>query len=595
MKKTLVLLLLCIGTQYSMKAQDLFKVTEKDQDGNWHDSNGNAKIGYINNRISDVNSVLMIDFETQNIASSVTNNQGLPSEIAAKITALTNVLKAQKETLEEIDRIIQSINYTTFSNNPDDLYNKLSQLQILAQRIDNISTIDKDIDDIADNLPDNKNTDGMFSRPYTAAAIVLKREQAKLLDYAKEQGISIKFGAWLITKRDKIPLHIDGFDNIAPQQRYEVERWAVSLTPEQKQELADLQQYAKENRDKGLDVIRDMANYQIRAIKDLAWTQYSAIADQINTEINKLGADPGVQGIVTKAKALSLDIQAFKYEAEKRTAYYKGLQTASGESITDLVSKITSDISYFSTTLGNIQKSASDLKSDINSTAIHLSPNIIATFTTIISGLSANVEKISKLNNTTIKDLIEGRKLDAAALEFSDAVLKLSLADAKKNFEFDLANSGYREEGNRIAFKLSVYEKNNDIAVKEQVREIYLFKVLPHIISTVGIVFADPFTSTAIQTQFQMAPYYNLLFKGWIDKKQRRKSITYNKLLDWGVGLHVSAPDFDKDDVPELGAGVVLTALHDYVQTGVAYNIFTGDPYWFFGLRIPMPTFGTNN
>ncbi|WP_264530045.1 hypothetical protein [Flavobacterium sp. N502540] len=595
MKKTILLLLLSICMSHTMKAQSLFKITEKDQDGNWMDSNGNAKDGYVNNRIADINSILMIDFEIENIISSATKSKSLPDEIATKITALKKVIEDQKETLEEIDYIIKNTNYQEFAENPKDLYDKLSRLQKLAEKVDNISKIDKDIDDIADSLPNNNDTDGMFSRPYAAATIVLKEEQAKLMDYAKEQGIFIKFGAWLITKQDKIPLHIDGFDNIAPQQRYEVERWAISLTAEQKKELTDLQQYAKENRDKGLKAIADLADYQIQAIKKLVWTQYTTIADQINTEVDKLGADPKVQETVAKAKTLSLEIQTFKYEAEKRTAYYKSLGYKQGEAITDLVSKITSDISYFKSTLQSIHKNASDLKATINRTAVHLSPKISATFTTIINDLTTDVKKIDKLNNTTIKDLIEGRKLDAAALEFSDAVLKLSLADAKKNFEFDLANSGYREEGNRIAFKLSVFDKASDIAVKEQVREMYLFKVLPHVISTVGIIFADPFTSTAIRTQFQMAPYYNLLFKGWIDKKQRRKSVTYNKLLDWGVGLHVSAPDFDKDDVPELGAGIVITALHDYVQTGVAYNIFTGDPYWFFGLRIPTPTFGSNN
>ncbi|KOP37802.1 MULTISPECIES: hypothetical protein [unclassified Flavobacterium] len=595
MKKILFLLLLTIGTQYIVKAQDLFKVTEKDQDGNWLDANGNAKTDYINNRIADINSVLMIDIEAENIVSSYANNKGLPQEIATKITALKNVLQTEKDVLEKIDNLINRIDYSSYSKNPEAIHKQLKDLQILAELVDNISLIDKDIDNIADSFYDQTGTDGMFSRSYMAAAVVLKREQAKLFDYAKEEGVSIKFGAWLITKREKIPLHIDGFDNIAPQQQYEVERWAISLTPEQKQELADLQKYAKENRDKGLDLINQMADMQIKAIKDLAWTEYTGIADQIKLEIKKLESDPSVEDIVQKAKTLASDIETFKKDAERRIAYYKNLKFQKGENITDLVSKITSDITYFSTTLETLKKKASDLKSSINRTAINLSPNITNTFSAIIANFTTKIDAINNLNNTTIKDIIEGRKLDAAALEFSNAVLKLSLTEIKKNFEFDLTNAGYREEGNRVALKLSVYDKSSNLEIKTQIREIYLFKVLTHVISTVGIVFADPFTPTAIQTQFQMAPYYNLLFKGWIDKKKRRKSITYNKLLDWGIGLHVSAPDFDKDDVPELGAGIVITALHDYVQSGIAYNIFTGDPYWFFGLRIPMPSFGSNN
>ena len=118
-----------------------------------------------------------------------------------------------------------------------------------------------------------------------------------------------------------------------------------------------------------------------------------------------------------------------------------------------------------------------------------------------------------------------------------------------------------------------------------------MFKVLPHIITTVGVIFADPLANNAVQTQFQMAPAYNVIFKGFCDQGCRRKSVIYNRLFDWGVGLHISAPDFDKDDVPEIAAGVVISSLHDYLQGGFAFNLFTGDPFWFFGLRFPIPSF----
>ena len=106
-----------------------------------------------------------------------------------------------------------------------------------------------------------------------------------------------------------------------------------------------------------------------------------------------------------------------------------------------------------------------------------------------------------------------------------------------------------------------------------------------------GVIFADPLARTNVKTQFQMAPYYNLIFKGLFDQKIRRKSVTYNRILDWGIGLHISAPDFDGDDVPELGTGIVVSVLHDYIQSGIAINVFTGDPYWYFGLRLPIPSF----
>jgi hypothetical protein len=188
-------------------------------------------------------------------------------------------------------------------------------------------------------------------------------------------------------------------------------------------------------------------------------------------------------------------------------------------------------------------------------------------------------------------EIIYGVQLDIAALEFGEEVYKLTLSDLPASVELDLINTGIRSDGDRLVLKMIVADKNSMQSRTLESREIYLFRILPHVITTVGVVFADPLAETEIQAQFQMAPSFNFLFKGLGDQKCRRKSVAYNRLFDWGIGLHLAAPDFDKDDVPEIAAGVVVSTLHDYLQGGFAFNIFTGDPYWFFGLRFPIPSF----
>jgi hypothetical protein len=114
-----------------------------------------------------------------------------------------------------------------------------------------------------------------------------------------------------------------------------------------------------------------------------------------------------------------------------------------------------------------------------------------------------------------------------------------------------------------------------------------MYMVLPHIETKVGIVFNDPLQPNQLQRQFQIAPSYSVLLKG-LCPDSRRKHMIRNTVWDWGIGINISSPDFDKDDVPELGLGFVVSGLRDYLQAGVGYNVFVSKSYWFFGLRLPL-------
>ena len=82
-----------------------------------------------------------------------------------------------------------------------------------------------------------------------------------------------------------------------------------------------------------------------------------------------------------------------------------------------------------------------------------------------------------------------------------------------------------------------------------------------------------------------------MLAKGFFDRRWRQRSSAYHTLVDIGIGLNVCAPDFDRDGIPELGVGLVLSLFRDYVQGGIGYNVFLDKRYGFFGLRLPLPSF----
>ena len=232
-------------------------------------------------------------------------------------------------------------------------------------------------------------------------------------------------------------------------------------------------------------------------------------------------------------------------------------------------------------------KQLSGLSSEVLNSAKNIQEQFIELRDEYVSGFKSFASFVKK----GAEELITGRELDIAALEFGNDVYKLTLSDLPVSVELDLVNTGVRTDGDRLALKMTVSDRSSVQPVVLESRELYLFRVLPHIVTTVGVIFADPLANTAIQTQFQMAPSFNILFKGIGDQGCRRKSVIYNRLLDWGIGLNISAPDFNHDDVPEMTAGIVISGLHDYLQSGFGFNVFTGDPFWFFGLRFPVPSF----
>ena len=113
-----------------------------------------------------------------------------------------------------------------------------------------------------------------------------------------------------------------------------------------------------------------------------------------------------------------------------------------------------------------------------------------------------------------------------------------------------------------------------------------MFRIQAHLETVVGLVFADPLGSSQVTNRFQAGPSYSVLLK-----HGSRRSILRNRLLLVGLGINVAALDFNHDDTPELEPGGVISFLGDYLQAGIGYNIPRDRGYWFFGLRLPLPTF----
>lgn len=582
----------CISTVVSY-AQDnggdenqksVFSILEKDRDGGYQDKDSS----YINNKIVDINSVLQIDLDLGIITSKIEDNTGgLPTGIGEKISKLTIALKERKKVLKTFDSLLNTYDYDEFKKDPKKNEDWAAVMQQSAITVVNLWDVSPFIE---------SGDDGIGSpRPgptYQRAKIELERMTKEVEDFAENQGVYIQFGAWLYKKNNQnTALHIPGFDSIKPQTPYQVARWSILPTTAQLAELQTASDLAEENKDKGLSVLKSTIDIQVKQLEEVLTGQFNLLVDSLNQEAKQI-VDDRIKPIITEIDAFKGNIESFKIAVKQRISYYKELDINSQTPITQVLAKIESDVSFIENDGKALLNQATKLYGDIKT--------LVDTITNgdTLKGLAKNIEDqlktwlettLEKTNISKIRTLLQGTPVDFELLKFSDKVFKLSLKDVPKQADLDLYTAGIRQGGDRIAFKFEVATKQKTIYTEN--REVYMFRVLPHIESTVGVIFADPLARTNVQTQFQMAPYYNLILKGLWDQKLRRKSVTYNRIFNWGIGLHISAPDFDGDDVPELGTGLVVSILNDYVQSGIAINVFTGDPYWYFGLRLPIPSF----
>lgn len=567
--------------------EKVISILEKDRDGKYLKNNV-PKESFRDNKIVDINSVLQIDLDYNAIVSKIKENtSGLPSDIDQKIKLLSEALKDREQVLNQFDDLLQSYNYEEFKANPaknEEWANKMQGIAFTAVKLTFVSQYIAGIGDVGFRPADI----------YQRATTELERMTTQVESFADKQGVYVQLGGWLYKKNSQSEaIHLPGFDSIAPKPPYEVERWQILPTEEQLKQLEDATALAQSNKDKGLSILKEMINIQVQQLQQLLDNGFNELITKIESQISTI-TDARINPFLVDFKKFKTDLESFKTELIQRISFYKNLNIDNETSVVQLMSQVQNDIKFITEGQGKaLYEEASNLYDQAKA--------LVTTTITNVNNLDVTIDKIKVFlsqwiatvigedNYNKIKELLMGTPVDFAVLHFSDQVFKLSLANMPTQSDLDLFTTGIRSSGDRIALKFEINSKKK--LIYRENREVYMYKVLPHIEGTVGVVFADPLSNTAVKTQFQMAPYYNLILKGLWDQKLRRKSVTYNRIFDWGIGLHISAPDFDADDVPELGTGIVVSFLHDYVQSGAAINVFTGDPYWFFGLRLPVPSF----
>jgi hypothetical protein len=576
-----ILFLSC--SAYRAAAQSIITVREIDQNNRSYDNKNNA----------DINSRLSVRFDQSAFIRKV-NTAGIGSPLPQDVANVINILYDATEKVDAWSKGMEEAVRSHVRGDKASLPAFLARTSAIAQEITAVFDRDPPTRDYFESYEDVTNIWGGITYALNKRLADLEQQLAAGAAYTD---VRVRIGGWLMHNNQPSPLHFNGLDDNPLGEYYEVERWNFTLTDSQLAQLEDIQKWVKSSRQRELNVNEVLRGEYVRQFTDILQQKLQADFEDFRKEGEKVLATLQDQELANDLRHILSQGTQLKTLLTEKLRYYQTLESNPAFTLGSFISRLQSDVTAINSEISKMKGLLTAFRDDIPAATAEVKAQC-ANLVAMASG------KIAALTNMVIPDDLlhlggEERRLAELALRFSDKVFSLSLGDIPAEATTDLLYSGYRQAGDRVVIKMQVTNISSGKNLLEESHSLTLYRILPHLEATVGVIFAHPLTATKIEKDVQMAPYYNVLFKGMLGMSQqwKRNSALPNNLLDLNFGLHVSSPDFDKDDVPELGLGVVASTLHDYLQVGWAYNLFQGANYIFVGFRLPIPTMnlGANN
>ncbi|HLP45721.1 MAG TPA: hypothetical protein VK469_07235, partial [Candidatus Kapabacteria bacterium] len=231
-----VLLPACLHSQ-------VLQIVEHDQDSHT----------YVNKQISDINSQLEIFVDKTKLKDLlIKKNVNLfPADLSDNIAAITEALKERKEALNKVEKAIELFNQ-------GDLDGYVKLLEEAANGPAILLVIPEIKQATFELQTKNNNYTNPLKDIYEAAEGVLKTLMDKLDSIARENGIYVQMGSWLITKNGQQQIHLEGFDNIPALAEYEVPRWQFIPSEAETARFNEFKNFAVDNAKKGPEVILEI-------------------------------------------------------------------------------------------------------------------------------------------------------------------------------------------------------------------------------------------------------------------------------------------------------------------------------------------------
>jgi hypothetical protein len=399
----------------------------------------------------------------------------------------------------------------------------------------------------------------------------------------REQGIYIQVGAWLITKEGNISIHLDGFDEYPLGELYEWKTVNLQLDEQQLQELESMQTILEENSQNYQQIFKTIGKEYANMLLGLLGPVQDSAAVILNTVQQTMAGLSSAQAeIKTELESIKTLVSDYKNYLTGLVASYQGGNLQNYDKFR-LLTKFYNDQNeiirrteeYFSEIrtrtkiiLARVSGAANELKASLE------------TLDRQVSSLSPALNKSFENISAAFNAMVFGAKFNSDLLVFGDKVKKLSIDHVPASTAFSLKYTGKRNPGDQVILKVGAGTPAMSAAKDLEVVYMNLLAAEPHIHMSVAYDFAWPVAHTGDMPP--NGPSYSVLCKF------RGRNPIYRNVFDFGLGLNFATFDFNKDNIPEIAAGLCASMLRDYIQAGWGFNFNANTGYYFVGIRIPI-------
>lgn len=560
-----------------VKLNALFSVTES--------HNKLTKIQFSKKPIVDINSKIVIELNPDKITSRLADDKKSDPKMVAKINALIEILKNQKELLALLsDFNIPS--YKPDNTKVNEYKDYMNDFFIKVKKNNEIRALANNLYDEYSAKVKNNIIDRFFYPDEVSYVIKnLSSITESLVDSIKNtkgvNNVKIQLAAFINTKKEySKKVHIENFDNYNEGDYYEIPRFVTSFS---KTDISAFDKVSKFSNE-----INNLIEKKVFDIKNIFqfdtsevhknFIRFTQELDLLNQKIQ----DPSVSDYFSKAR---YKIEAV-YNAMKD---FKELHNNSNG---------TNLLEQFNAISINFIKLAQSLPIEINKIKVANLEDLLkkdADVNKLNSKLDTCLLVIKNYSDLVSKISLEYQPYQATVNSIqalTGNLYTLSLNQLPTKGYIDLKTSGIRENGDELVIKLISIRKDDrgtDIPQTLDAVALELQQLDFYSESNISIILANPMNVSADvkleKNKFQFAPSASLLLKYGVRNRFLNK-------LNPGFGLVMATPDFNLDGTPEVSYGGILTLFNNILSVGKAYNTKTNSPFWFFGVSIPLFNIG---
>jgi len=417
--------------------------------------------------------------------------------------------------------------------------------------------------------------------------------------------IYFRLGAFIKNKSGGRPVHVENFDEIAPDSYSEISRFSAPLSDGERNALIEtsmLNDSLRGNTSNLIASFRQIVKSKINNLfpSDSERAKFKSVFNTTLFALNQSNATKPAARIMLENEMNLGRVEQFytlATETYQQLAgnFPQGLLSGDNldqtfnqfsQLITSAFTKFKGDVSLyeqsgFAAAAGGTAPGAEDLD------------HVVSAYDTYVAAVQSDIDSIKSLFSFVRGILEPFRKSYLANEDFSDQILRFTAGSIPPVGLIELKYIGERKAGDEILIK-AVLERgkkggNRNFEQKPLLRRyVTMSRIAVHVKMTGSVILANPYnrasnSAITLQNQYQFSPTYGIILK-W----GSRKSKFYNDFISLGAGFAFSSPDFNLDGTPEFGSGIMVTGFRDILSAGWGWNFGLDAPYSFIGFNIPF-------